>query len=377
MKNKTYKLMASIILFGVVFGLNVKNAQAGPGINLSEPIMINGYSVNVEEIIAEDSLLWPLLANFSRIDGNFSQCVTDTTALVQSNETEMRALFPWFWNGGDISYGVSTFCYILDEIPDFAEDQMINAGLTFGKYGGTNIFDGGVIPDWHNINGLVFDHPLGTIEFTGTVDLLSYDFVHLLLSFAQAFDIKQAYLSLDSELVQGLKETGAIITMKNVPDFDEPVILVDGVIDASIVPAIVYDKEAKTITFNANHFTSFQAVESPSIPVEEEEKDDDKKRPKIYSAKIERLTYADGRDYYKVTAKGKNYDKKFNMYLGGRKSIKETRVNKRRAIGYFNVADFENEPQETLKFKVYNSSKRKRTYDHRLPIYNIPHQYMN
>ncbi len=146
--------------------------------------------------------------------------------------------------------------------------------------------------------------------------------------------------------------------------------------------AQVYDKEAKTITFNTAHFTSFRAVELSSVPVEEaveieeDDDDDDKKRPKIYSAKIERLTYADGRDYYKITAKGKNFDKKFNMYLGGRKSIKETRVNKRRAIGYFNVSDFVNAPQETYKFKVYNSSKRKRTYDYELPIKNIPHQYM-
>ncbi len=73
-----------------------------------------------------------------------------------------------------------------------------------------------------------------------------------------------------------------------------------------------------------------------SIPVEDDEdEDDDKKRPKIYSAKIERLTYADGRDYYKVTAKGKNFEKGFNMYLGGRKSVKETRVNKRRAYRIF------------------------------------------
>lgn len=343
--------------------------------DFTEPVNINGYSVDIPAILDKNSALWDLLQNFSRPDDDYATCQTATQSFVLENQTEMEVLFPWFWDAQDaLDEGVDIFCNVFASLPEYAEGEMQTFGLFENGSRTMNIFDPGIAPDWHNIEDLIIDHPLGTIELTGTIDLFSYDFVFLVLSFADAFSIEQAYISLDSDMINGLKSMGAIITMKNVPLFDDPVILVDGKINEDIISALVYDKDARTLTFNTAHFTSFQAVEASSVSIDDES--DDKKRPKIYSAKIEKLTYADGREYFKVTAKGKNFDKDFNMYLGGRKSIKETRVNSKRAIGYFTTADFSNAWQETYKLKVHNSSKRTRTYDHELPITNIPHQFM-
>ena len=100
-----------------------------------------------------------------------------------------------------------------------------------------------------------------------------------------------------------------------------------------------------------------------------------KKKPKIYSAKIERITYASGKDYYKATVKGKNFDKDFNVYLGGQKSVKENRENRGKAFAYFDVSDFD-ELQDVCDLKFYNSSKRRSTYDELLSLKSAPHQYI-
>lgn len=376
-KGQNFLFFQMILAF--FFFINTNNATA-VSVDLTQPININGYPVNIPEILDQNSSLWELLQEFSRPDSDFDTCQTTTIAFVSANEAEMQRLFPWFWDAqDDLDEGADIFCSILQSIPNLTYDEMIAAQLFENGSSTLNIFDVGTVPDWHNVNGLVLDHPLGTIEFTGTIDLLSHDFVFLLISFAEAFSMDQAYVSLDSDIITGLKNIGAIITMKNVPEFELPVILVDGVVNEDIISAFVYDKEARTITFNTAHFTSFQAVEFSSISTKEDDTDDenDNKRPKIYSAKIERLTYANGHDYYKITANGKNFEKGFDMYFGGRKSVKDVRVNSKKAIGYFKKTDFINAFQDMYKLKIYNSSSRKRTFDEELSITNIPHQYMN
>lgn len=274
MKKYTF-FSCAIIIVTCAFLMSTNKAQAAPSFDLSQPVNINGYDVNILDIVAEDSLLWPLLAGFDRLDGDFSQCVADTTALATGNEDAMRALFPWFWDGGDVSYGVDTFCYILDEIPTFMSSQLAEVGIQspFSSET-TNIWDSGVVPNWHSVNGLVFDHELVRIEFTEEIDLLSYDFVMMVLDFANAFDANTGYVALNSDMIQGLKSTGAIITFKNIENFEDPVILVDGKLDENLISALVYDPDAKTVTFNTQHFTSFEVVERSSVPVAENEEED-------------------------------------------------------------------------------------------------------
>lgn len=383
MKKGIQNISSFAIIFAFVFliGVNKTQAWSAPE-DMTQPFEYGPYTINMPLILAENSVLWELLEDFNTLQDD--DCRTKTEPFIAEHRTIMENLFPWFDSDDDIDEGASTFCSILSYVPGAMAQAFASAGFENPAEGGmsTNIFNPNITPNWHTIDGLVFDHPFVRIEFTERIDLLSRDFVGMVLGFAKAFDTKAGYIALDSEMINGLKSTGAIITLKNVPLFEDPVILVDGKLDEKLISALVYDSDAKTLTFNTKHFTSFEAVERSSVPVEEEEEededdDDDKKKPKIYSAKIEKLTYVDGRQYYKVTAKGKNFDKKLNMYLGGRKSTKEHRENKRRAVGYFKISDFEGDPRTEFDFRIFNSEKRKRTYDEMLPITNIPHQYMN
>ena len=276
MHSRTKNIFSFAMIFAFVFLIGVNKTLAAPVLDLTQPIDINGYPVVIADIVAQDSLLWPLLANFNRLNGNFSQCVTDTTTLANNNEVAMRALFPWFWDEGDISGGVDMFCYILDEVPTLMAQQLAASGVSSPMDGvTTNLWISRVVPNWHSVNGLVFDHPLVRIEFTEEIDLLSYDFVNMVIGFASAFDVKTGYISLNSEMIQGLKSTGAIITLKNIPSFEDPAILVDGKLDEKLISALVYDPEAKTVTFNTEHFTSFEVVERSSIPVVEDDEDNE------------------------------------------------------------------------------------------------------
>lgn len=305
------KYLLLVLVFGVIMFAGPKYSEAVV-IDLSQPVNINGYDVNIAAILDENSLLWELLENFSRLDGDHSTCVSTTTSFVSANEAEMRVVFPWFWDGeSDLSYGSGVFCTIIESIPELTQTEMENAQL-FGSGSATlNIFDNGIAPDWHNINGLILDHPMGTIEFTGAIDLLSYDFVFLLLSFNEAFEMDQAFVSFDSDLINGLKSMGAIITMKDVPNFEEPVILVDGELNEDIISALVYDENARTITFNTTHFTSFEAVELSSIQTEELNEDDDHDACyKEYKRKYSSDSYK--QDYQKVKELKK---KENNVYL--------------------------------------------------------------
>lgn len=379
MNKRRQKLLFFTTIIAFIFLMNTSKAQAWSAPeDMTEPFEYGPYTINMPLILAEDSILWELLENFNTLQDD--DCRTKTEPFISTHRTTMENLFPWFDSDDDISDGAETFCSILSYIPDAMAQALTSAGFQNPAAGGlsTNIFDPTITPNWHAIDGLVLDHPLVRITFTERIDLLNHDFVGIVLGFAKAFDTKTGYIALDSDMVTGLKSTGAIITLKNIENFEDPIILVDGRIDEQLISALVYDQDAKTVTFNTQHFTSFEVVERSSVPVEDdEEDDDDKKRPKIYSAKIEHLTYADGRDYYKVTAHGKNFDKGFDMYLGGRRSIKEVRVNSKKAIGYFKTTDFINAFQDTYKLKIYNSSSRKRTFDEELPIKNIPHQFMN
>ena len=309
MRENLIKIISILIILSAVFIIDTKSAKA-VAIDITQPVNINGYSVNIPAILEEGSSLWSLLGEFTRPDSDHTACVNTTKTFVANNQAEMEVLFPWFWDAqDDLDEGANMFCDILQSIPGLTQTEMTNAQLFEAGSATLNIFDNETAPDWHNINGLVLDHPLGTIEFTGTIDLLSHDFVFLLLSFAEAFSMEQSFVSFDSDLINGLKSMGAIITMKNVPSFENPVILVDGKLNQDIISALVYDEVAKTITFNTAHFTSFRAVELSSIPVIEEDEGGNacyKKYKKKYTSKSYK------QDYQKVKELKK---KEYNVYF--------------------------------------------------------------
>ncbi|OGI26198.1 MAG: hypothetical protein A3J76_01250 [Candidatus Moranbacteria bacterium RBG_13_45_13] len=127
------------------------------------------------------------------------------------------------------------------------------------QYGKTsNIWD---MADWHNVSGLYFASANeGRIDFGRTLDFMSYRFQIFMQNLPNLMTFQNGYISLNAEMVPELANYGATLTMYNL-DFDQtPDIYVDGVLaDASALGA-VYDSDAGTLTFNAEHFSSYRAV---------------------------------------------------------------------------------------------------------------------
>lgn len=276
-KNVFFSCM--IIVFMCVPFFSTNNAVAwAPPEDLTQPFEYDGYTINMPLILAEDSVLWELLESFDSLylenEDDYIDCVNTTESFILSHESEMQSTFPWLWDEGDTDDGAHSFCGIIAFIPQYMAEGFENAGILSSDDAlTTNIFDTSIVPTWHNIENLIFDHPLVRIEFTEAIDLLSYDFVNMVLGFANAFDADTGFLSFDSSMITGLKNTGAIITFKNIENFEDPVILVDGKIDEDLISALVYDPDEKTVTFNTQHFTSFEVVERSSVSVEDEDKD--------------------------------------------------------------------------------------------------------
>jgi len=134
----------------------------------------------------------------------------------------------------------------------------------------TNLFDNETITegdlldnDWRSINGLYFEAAgLGRIEFTQPIDFMNHDFLTFLSEFSTRAQMGQGEIGLDADIVGGLADYGAVLTMYNAGDFNDPEILVNGQGDSEgVVSELDYDPATHNITFNAAHFTTFTATE--------------------------------------------------------------------------------------------------------------------
>jgi len=192
----------------------------------------------------ENNIFWTVLNNMST-PNDTANCQSGATAAFLSEGME----------SAEASNMASSFCNELSQMDDQMLSDMAIEGIT------TNLFSAS---DWHNIENLYFMREgYGRIEFSTTINFMSYSFMSFMENFASAMEMQQGLISLDSNLVEDFKNLGATLTMYNVPDLKDPEILVDGKKDSSgIVSNLVYDRKSRTITFNAAHFTTFEAVDS-------------------------------------------------------------------------------------------------------------------
>jgi len=122
----------------------------------------------------------------------------------------------------------------------------------------------GELPDPACAQGLYFEKVgYGKITFGACIDLTKPTVISWLQQLGMKLDLAvRNKIALDADTVQGLIDTQATLTMYNV-ELENPQILVNGGADISgIVSNMVYDREAKTLTFTAAHFTTFTAVEN-------------------------------------------------------------------------------------------------------------------
>ncbi len=214
----------------------------------------------------------------------------------------------------------------------------------------TNLFDA---TDWHSVENLYFQHSTdgvadGRIAFTNPIDFMSFNFMTFMMNFGNAMDTGEGLIGLDADIVDGMAGYGAVLTMYNVDDFENPEILVDGAEDTEgIVSGLVYDRENHTITFNAAHFTEFEVVEGDA----DEDPDVDKiKAKKYFNSSI-------GKWRVKLIVKGDNYDKNTEVTLGNRSAYKVKYKSKHKIIAYFSLDKLLKAGKDELVVRVINGDE--------------------
>lgn len=252
----------------------------------------------------------------------------------------------------------TNFCAQLAQMPTQMRSGMNQTGESMES----NLFDAS---DWHNVQNLYFQHSTsgvadGRIAFTRPVDFMSYAFMNFMMTFGQRMESSPGILGLDADIVGGMRNYGAVLTMYNVPDVENPMILVDGQEDTGgVVSNIIYDRTAHTLTFDAAHFTTFEVIESGTLP-------------SIDEVKATRYVTWKGKRMLRVVVDGNNFQKNAVVKLGNREATSMTwKNNGRRLVAHFPMADLERVGRKRLTVKVVNSNGLEDTYKEKLNFYRL------
>ena len=227
----------------------------------------------------------------------------------------------------------------------------------------TNLFDEA---NWHHVDNLYFEKAgYGKIEFSKEIDFMSYNFMLFMESIRNKLNIDLNKIGLDADLVTSLKNAGAVLTMYNVSDFQDPTILVDDDVDTEgVVSGLTYDKTTKTITFNAAHFTTFTAVEKSSLQSTKSEV----KKPKITRVTWRKYTDKDGKQKIKLKIRGKYFQKKARVKLG-KEGESITWKNSKKIEANFEVKELlEHGEGNLLYLKVINPGNKSQKFGDRIDI---------
>lgn len=298
------------------------------------------------KIMANENMLpeandpfWLVMAQLDRPDD--STCETKTEALMASNGIP---------NDGDRA---KLTCDNIAMIVTSMQVGMSGSGVS------TNLF---IQDEWHNIEGLYFDKAdKGRIEFANEIDFMSRDFMLFLQTLTERLSIQKEEIELDADIVNGLRNSGAILTMRNVSNFDEVEIAVNGDKDNNnVVSALQYDKVNKTIIFNVAHFTKFKAIEKGSL----------EKKAKIYNVSAKKTKNLLGKEIVEITIKGSKFDKKADVKLGSKKAYKVKWKSKKKLVAYFKVSDLKN-VEKSAYVKVINDEAEAKKYKNKLNWKNL------
>ena len=232
----------------------------------------------------------------------------------------------------------------------------------------TNLFD---FTDWHHVTGLYFETPYGRITFTNEIDFMSYEFMTFLQTIMDRMDMGAGVIRLDADIVNGLRDAGAVITMYNVPDFTDVEILVNGSEDTEgIVSGLHYDRATHTITFDAAHFTTFKAQEKGSDS-NDDDQEDDAERAKIHSVTAQRILTFGGKERIMLTIKGDDFDDDADVKLGSRKAYKVKYKSDEKLIAYFRVKDLKN-VADPAYVKVINEDAESKKFKKKIHWRDLP-----
>ena len=226
----------------------------------------------------------------------------------------------------------------------------------------TNLFNAA---DWHNVANLYFEHSTngvadGRIAFSVPIDFMSYAFMNFMTSFGQNMESREGYISLDADTVGGFANYGAILTMYNIPDYDDPEILIDGQKDSGgVVSNLVYDRAANTLTFSAAHFSSFEVTEGSSST-------SSNVRPRIDKILIAKYISKSGKERIRLTIKGDHFTRSTKVGLGGRNPLKKIATGKK-ITAFYSLDKLKLSGRSEFILKLKNGDKA-RKYGHLISI---------
>lgn len=294
-------------------------------------------SINRPDMPAENDPYWSFMAGLNRPDSD--NCTSVATGAPYNIPADQA----------------SSFCAQLAQMP-----TEMQAGMTQGG-AETNLFSAS---NWHAVDNLYFQHSTngvadGRIAFTVPIDFMSYDFMYFMMTFGQRMEAEPGILGLTADIVDGMENYGAVLTMYNVPDLEDPVVLVDGEEDnGDVVSNIVYDRGARTLTFRAAHFTTFEAVERSSLDT----------KPKIFKVAVKKYkTKKLKQDRVKVIIRGDKFKRDTDVELGGLKASKVLFKNDNKIVAIFSLEKLKQNGREVMKLKAINGSEEKR-YKYRLQL---------
>lgn len=297
------------------------------------------FNLRANELPTADDPFWLVMAQLDRPDD--STCEAKTDAILISN---------------GISTGGNRAQITCDSI------AMIVTSMQAGMSGdgvSTNLFSQS---NWHNIDDLYFDKAAeGRIEFAEEIDFMNRDFMIFLQTLTDRLSIQREEIELDADIVSGLRNSGAILTMRNVSNFGEVEIIVNGEEDDDgVVSALQYDAINKTITFNVAHFTKFKAIEKGTLG----------KKAKIESIEAKKIKTDLGKERIEIIIKGSKFDKKAKVKLGSQKAYKVKWKNKNKLVAYFNPKDLKDVASPTY-LKVINKNADSRKHKHKIDWRNL------
>lgn len=335
---KTFALCLAVGL--VIFLVPTKKASA----------VITEEEMNGNPIDNEDHFVWDIMAELQTPDDPDCTTVAEA-ALIAGGIT----------NAEQRSGPLAGACNGIASLRENMESGM-SGGADSTE---TNLFDA---PDWHSVENLYFQHstngvPDGRIAFTNPIDFMSFNFMTFMMNFGAAMETSEGLIGLDADIVGGMAGYGAVLTMYNAGDFENPEILVDGAEDTEgVVSGLVYDRDAQTITFNAAHFSTFEVVEGSADET-----------PKISKVKIQRYKSATGVDRLKIIILGNHFNKDTEVTLRGRSPFKTSLKQSGKIVAFYNLSKIKNaqDPKKLkMKLKVMNGDEIKR-YKNRLLLSDL------
>ncbi len=332
MKKITKMLMLAIFLFAGLSSVNSAKAR----------LSAEGF------LPPEDAnLFWNAFSNLDRPD-DYSECVSLISSCGDEQASQVSEML----------------CSDFAEIPqtiydDMESDEMLGDGMET-----TNLLNE---PDWHNIENLTFESPIGKIEFAGTTDFMSYDFMLFILEFPERVRMGPSYIKFDADLVEDLKNRDATVTMKQVPHFNSPAIIVDGKTDEEgVVSSLEYNEENHTLVFDAAHFTTFEAIEDSELEGYEE--------PEINEAKARKFVSKHGKQRIRLAIYGHHFGHGTDIKLGSKDPYKvrrKIRGGEDKIVAFFSLPELVNLGHRKLTVHAINSNDLEDDYDDKVDLEDL------